>query len=84
MMHLRSYIEKIPEGFTLGLFQDRKYAITKHTFNRGKSFKIYGRDLQGTDFVSLNYYTTRKKDLLRPCEMTKEKVIDFIINVKFI
>ena len=84
MMPLKTYIEKIPEGFTFGLFQDKKYAITKQTFNQGKSFKIYGHELQGTDFVSLNYYITKKKDLLRPCEMPKEKVIDFLTNVKFV
>jgi hypothetical protein len=83
MMLLKTYIKKIPEGLTFGLFHDKKYAITKQTFNQGKSFKIYGRVLQGTDFISLNYYITKKKDLLRPCEMTREKVIDFLTNVKF-
>lgn len=71
----------IPEGFSEGMFRDRKYGITKTIFNQGKSLKIYGKELGGTDFISLNYYNTKTKDLLKPCEMPQERVIDFLENV---
>ncbi len=77
-------IEKIPEGYSTGLFRSKKYGITKRIFNHGKSFKIYGRELQGTNFISLNYYITKKNNLLKPCEMPKEKVIEFLNELKII
>ena len=36
----------------------------------------------GNDFVSLNYYETAARPLLKPCEMPAEKVIAFIENVR--
>ncbi|MGJ8665969.1 MAG: peptide methionine sulfoxide reductase [Patiriisocius sp.] len=71
----------IPEGFSEGMFRDRKYGITKNIFNQGKSLKIYGKELGGKDFISLNYYSTKTKNLLKPCEMPEERVIDFLKNV---
>ena len=75
-------IKKIPEGYSEGIFNRNKYRITKQIFNNGKSFKIYAKDLKGNDFISLNYYITENKDLLKPCEMEESKVIDFLENVK--
>lgn len=74
-------IRNIPEGYSEGSYKNRKYGITKTSFNTGNSFKIYGEELGGTNFVSLNYYITKKKDLLKPCEMPEQKVIDFLENV---
>ncbi len=75
------YINKISEGYSEGIYFEKKYGITKTKFNDGKSFKIYGEELGGTDFISLNYYLTSTKNLLKPCEMPKQKVIHFLKNV---
>jgi len=56
MISFSSLIEKIPEGYTQAMFCNKKYGITKQIFNNGKSFKIYAKELKGTDFVSLNYF----------------------------
>ncbi|WP_452222213.1 peptide methionine sulfoxide reductase [Lacinutrix salivirga] len=77
-----NYINKIPEGYSEGHYNNKKYSITKQTFNAGKSFKIYAKELQGNDFISLNYYITSSKELLKPCEMPKQKVIDFLKHIK--
>lgn len=61
---------------------EKNIGITKEIFKNGKSFKIFGRELQGNSFVSLNYYLTSKNELLKPCEMPKEKVIHFLKNIK--
>lgn len=74
-------IEKIPEGYSEGSYNHRKYGITKTSFNTGNSFKIYGEELGGTNFISLNYYITKEKDLLKPCEMPEQKVVHFLENV---
>lgn len=74
-------IKKIPEGYSDGIYMDRKYGISKTIYNSGNSIKIYGEELGGKNFISLNYYITKEKELLKPCEMPKEKVIHFLENV---
>jgi len=75
------HIKKIPEGYSQGIYKYRKYGITKTIFNDGDSFKIYGEELGGTNFISLNYYITKRKELIKPCEMTAQKVKHFLKNV---
>lgn len=53
-------------------------------FNQGKSYKIYAKELKGNDFISLNYYITSNTELLKPCEMPKEKVIHFLENIELL
>lgn len=78
------YINKIPIGYSEGIYNNKKYSITKQIFNEGKSFKIYGKELQGNNFISLNYYITSEKELLKPCEMPAQKVIHFLKNIKLL
>lgn len=74
-------IVKIPEGFSYGAYMGTKYSITKDVFNDGKSYKIFAKDLDGKDFISLNYYITNSNEILKPCEMPEQKVIDFLEQV---
>ncbi len=74
-------IKKIPEGYSEGIYNDRKYGITKTIFNNGNSFKVYGEELGGSDFISLNYYITKTKEVIKPCEMPEQKVVHFLKNV---
>lgn len=79
-----SYRERLrgfPEGAFEGSFQNRRYLIRKETLLEGRLIKLYAEELGGNDFVSLNYYETRSAPLLKPCEMTEEKVIEFIESV---
>lgn len=81
---LLSIIQNLPEGYSEGRYQNAKYGISKQSFNKGKSFKVFARELKGTDFISLNYYVTSKKEFLKPCEMPEGKVIDFLKNVELV
>ena len=74
-------IEKLPEGCSEGSYHDKKYGIIKTIFNNGNSFKVYGEELGGNDFISLNYYSTKSKGLIKPCEMSAQKVVHFLENV---
>lgn len=78
---LLQFIQKLPEGYSEGTYNAMKYGLTKTTFNNGKSFKIYGEELGGKDYISLNYYITEEKEILKPCEMSKQKVILFLQHV---
>ncbi|WP_430907450.1 peptide methionine sulfoxide reductase [Maribacter sp. 2-571] len=74
-------IQRIPEGYIEGMYEKRKYGITKQSFNKGKSCKVFGKALGSSDFISLNYYHTRSGGLLKPCEMEESKVVAFLKNV---
>ncbi|WP_299896523.1 peptide methionine sulfoxide reductase [uncultured Aquimarina sp.] len=75
-------INRIPEGYSEVLYKKKKYSVTKDIYNNGKSFKIYAKELQGNDFISLNYYITSTAELLKPCEMSDQKVISFLMQLK--
>lgn len=77
-------INRIPDGYSEVLYQKKKYSVTKDIYNNGKSFKIYAKELQGNDFISLNYYITSTSELLKPCEMSDQKVISFLTELKLI
>ena len=79
---LLSIIQQFPEGYSEGIYQGKKYGISRKTFNHGKSFKLFAEELGGKDFISLNYYVTSEQEFLKPCEMPEKKVIDFLKEVK--
>ncbi|WP_245962931.1 peptide methionine sulfoxide reductase [Ulvibacter antarcticus] len=75
-------MQLIPIGYSEVYYKGEKYGLTRTDFNKGKSMKLYAKALGGTDFISCNYYITKQSELLKPCEMPKEKVLDFINNFK--
>ena len=83
-MSVLDRISLLPIGYVEVLFEQKKYGVTRSDFNQGKSIKIYAKELAGNDFISLNYYITSDKELLKPCEMPSEKVVQFLNNFKII
>ena len=74
----KSNLSSFPGGSFYVYYKNSKYVVTKHLYSDGKIIKIYAKELKGNDIVSGNYFTTIKNGLLRPCEMSNEKVIDFV------
>ncbi len=83
-MNYRSLIARIPDGNSSGVYRAKKYAISKSTYNGGRSCKIYAEELGGREFISMNFYQMKSGDLLKPCEMPQQKVVDFLREVDFI
>jgi peptide-methionine (S)-S-oxide reductase len=83
-MKLLQHIQKLPNGYSEVRYNDTKYGVTKSVFNNGKSFKVFASKLGGKDFISLNYYCTRQREILKPCEMPEAKVIHFLENYELI
>ncbi len=83
-MNVIGSIKHLPIGYSEVMYQDKKYGVTRTDFNGGKSIKLYAEELGGNDFISLNYYITRTKGNLKPCEMPKRKVIRFLNHYKLI
>ncbi len=79
---LNQIIQNLPDGYSEVSYKDSRYGMTVQRFNDGKSVKVFAKELKGTDFISLNFYTSSSQDHLKPCEMSQEKVIDFLRNLQ--
>ena len=79
-MNFDQKIKSFKDGSFDVYFNSKRYLLSKETHLDGRLIKLYAKELGGNDFISLNYYPT--KNLLKPCEMPKEKVIDFILECK--
>ena len=70
----------LPTGANDVFYSGKRYLLRKETLLDGKLIKVYAEDLSSKDIVSGNYYPTMKNGMLKPCEMSDEKVIDFVLN----
>jgi len=77
-------IQQLPEGYSDVLFRNKKYGVSKQSFNDGNSIKVYANGLADTDFISFNYYITKTGRELKPCEMPESKVLFFLMEYTFI
>ncbi|WP_233356053.1 hypothetical protein [Henriciella aquimarina] len=48
----------------------------------GRRVKLYGEALGGADHVSFNLYVVAGQARLKPCEMPRQKVIDFVAGFR--
>ena len=74
----------LPDGANDLYYQHKRYLLRKETLLDGKLIKIYAEDLSSKDIVSGNYYPTMKNGMLKPCEMSDEKVINFVLHAQVI
>jgi hypothetical protein len=71
----------LPKGSFYCTYKASKYIVTKSYYANGKIIKLYAKELKGNDIVSGNFFVTIKNGLLKPCEMSDKKVIDFVIQL---
>ena len=72
-------LEALPPGYSEGLYLKASYGDTISRSDNGRRWWLSGRELGGTDVVSLNLYRPASgKIALRPCEMSIEKVTGFV------
>jgi len=72
----------LPDGANDVYYLGKRYLLRKETLLEGKLLKVYAEELGGNDIVSGNYYPTMKNGMLKPCEMSDKKVIDFVLYAK--
>ncbi len=70
----------LPNGANNVRYLGKRYLLRKETLLEGKLIKVYAEELGGNDIVSGNYYPTMKGGMLKPCEMSDKKVIDFVLH----
>ena len=75
-------IKQFPLGYSEVYYQNKKYGVRRSEFNQGRSMTLYAKELAGEDLISLNIYSTTAGEILKPCEMSERKVIDFIKNFR--
>jgi len=73
-----------PNRATDVIYNHKRYLLRKETLLNGKLLKIYAEELGANDIVSGNYYPSIKGGMLKPCEMSDAKVIDFVLNAKIL
>ncbi|MBK1834472.1 hypothetical protein [Roseibacillus ishigakijimensis] len=76
-------LARIPLGSSTGWAHGRRYLLTRLQVAGGGGEKLIGEAADGSDYISLNLYHLRKGKLLRPCEMSARKVIDFVQGLEF-
>ncbi len=74
-------LAKLPDGYVDGNFGNRSWGVTVKRSEEGKRIWLYGEELGGTDIVSFNLYRLAGPgSILKPCEMSSAKVIDFVLG----
>ena len=70
----------LADGYGEGTYEGRRYGVTVRRSADGRRNSLFARDLAGTDIVSFNLYRTgADQTLLKPCEMSSEKVVAFML-----
>lgn len=75
-------LRAIPRGTSQGFADTIRYTATRSDFNDGRSVKLVAEALDGSDYISLNFYDLSQGAQLAPCEMPHEKVITFVLGYK--
>ena len=73
----------LPEGYSAGIYEERRYGVSFRRSDDGRRNSLFARELAGTDIVSFNLYRLGSGNpSLKPCEMSAEKVRDFVLGVR--
>lgn len=73
--------ELLPEGYSEGAYEGRRFGVTVRRSEDGRRNSLFARELAGNDIVSFNLYRVASGSAsLKPCEMSSEKVIAFVLG----
>ncbi|MBY5827148.1 hypothetical protein [Rhizobium leguminosarum] len=74
-------LAKLPDGYVDGYFDGRPWGVTVKRSEDGKRTWLYREELSGTDIVSFNLYRLAGPgSILKPCEMSAAKAIEFVLG----
>ena len=76
-------LSAFPDGYFQGEFGDRRWGITVRRSNDARRMWLYAEELGGSRIVSFNLYRdSAGRPLLKPCEMSAAKVIEFVVGLR--
>ena len=74
---------KLAEGYREGTYEGRRFSLIVRRSGDGRRNSLFARELDGTDIVSFNLFrVTSDRTLLKPCEMSAEKVVAFVLEFR--
>ncbi|QJF53241.1 hypothetical protein G3256_14545 [Roseobacter ponti] len=73
-------LDALPAGSLSGRYHGRRYRAVKSVFNNGRSVKLFAEEAGGNDYISLNFYRLKSGARLYPCEMSRGKVLSFVLG----
>ena len=79
-MELHECIVSLPVGTYKVHYEERLWIMSVQHRAAGGVVKIWAEELGGSDFISANYYPALQ--LLKPCEMPREKVERFLLRAQ--
>ena len=82
MQPISQLLQRVPLGYSTVQYRGKRWGMRRRDFNGGRSTKIYAEALDGSDFISCNYYATRSGGQFKPCEMAPEKVRAFLAGFR--
>ena len=72
-------LDRLPDGYTEGDFSGQRWGATVRRSQDGRRISLFAEQMGGTDIVSFNLYRLAgNRPLLKPCEMSSAKVIEFV------
>ena len=75
--------DDLPLGGYGGNFEGRRYRVVKSQMAAGRSQKLQAEELGGPDYISFNIYRLASGEvLLKPCEMSEDKVVEFVLGLE--
>ncbi|MFK0276231.1 hypothetical protein ACIQUG_21325 [Ensifer sp. NPDC090286] len=80
LLRFEEALAQLSDGYVQGTFEDRPWGATIRRSADQRRIWLYGEQLGGTDVVSFNFYVLDTGVVLKPCEMTSSKVIDFVLG----
>jgi hypothetical protein len=73
----------LAEGYSEGAYDGRRFGLTVRRSADGRRNSLFARELAGKDIVSFNLYrVTSTETLLKPCEMSVEKITSFVLKFR--
>jgi hypothetical protein len=73
-----------PEGYVEGYFHGRRWGSTVKRSDDGRRVWLFAEELGGSEIVSFNLYVVSgRRTALKPCEMSSQKVVDFVVGFQF-
>jgi hypothetical protein len=76
-------LAQLPDGYMQGQFDGRHWGATIKRSSDGKRMWLFAEERGGTEIVSFNLYLLKSgAAMLKPCEMSSEKVIAFVLGFR--
>ena len=73
--------KELPEGYSEGIYDGRRFGVTVRRSKDGRRNSLFARELAGSDLISFNLYRVSSgKASLKPCEMSADKVVAFVLS----